>query len=128
MFRAMPTAMRGWAAVPNEPACPVTVRDGRDWLDGFAASHALRAVPEQPAPQPSGETAIALSDVWFKYEKDLPDVVKGLSRSVKKASSWRCWAATAPADDFALRHRGCAARTAARSKTNGSVGMLPQNP
>jgi energy-coupling factor transport system ATP-binding protein len=39
MFLAMPTAMRVWAAVPNHAACPITVRDGRDWLTDFAAGN-----------------------------------------------------------------------------------------
>ena len=35
MFLAMPSAMRIWSAVPNDLPCPVTVRDGRQWLTEF---------------------------------------------------------------------------------------------
>jgi energy-coupling factor transport system ATP-binding protein len=97
MFLAMPTAMRVWAAVPNAAPCPVTVRDGRDWLTGFAAGHELSREMRLESPAPSGEAVIELEDVWFKYDKDLPDVVKGLSLTRVKANFSPCWAATARA-------------------------------
>ncbi|NCC67918.1 MAG: ABC transporter ATP-binding protein, partial [Clostridia bacterium] len=84
MFLSMPVPMRIYAAVPNELICPVTVCDGRNWLDEFSASHTLGAVCKHDAAQPSGESAIVLDRVWFRYEKSLPDVVKGLSLNVKK--------------------------------------------
>ena len=37
MFLAMPAPMRVWSEVPNDFACPVTVREGRTWLDDMAA-------------------------------------------------------------------------------------------
>ena len=78
MFLAMPTAMRVWAAVPNDAPCPITVRDGRDWLADFAAEHEFAPVPPAKVVRRSDENAIALEDIWFRYEKDMPDVVKGL--------------------------------------------------
>ena len=77
MFLAMPTPMRIWAGVPNEYPCPVTVREGRDWLSLFPDND-ISAVPETPA-KSHGRAAISLKDIWFKYEKDAPDIVKGVS-------------------------------------------------
>lgn len=80
MFLAMPAPMRIYAAVPSDQICPITVRDGRLWLDAYAKMHRLKDV--SPAPEeaaPGGEPAVELSGVWFKYEKNLPDVLRGLS-------------------------------------------------
>ena len=70
-----------WAAVAegavNISEVPITVRDGANWLE----SEKERAVQTLPEPTPrieSGE-AVRWDDVWFKYEKSAPDVVKGLS-------------------------------------------------
>ena len=41
MFLAMPAAMRIWAAVASDAPCPVTVREGRDFLQDFAAGQPL---------------------------------------------------------------------------------------
>jgi len=119
MFLAMPTPMRVYAAVPNGQQCPVTVRDGRLWLDEFARGHevknhpGLRATPPpggdmdftsgeeqrpiRPFPShvpsrrrggpagpgwflpPQGASpSIELQDIWFKYDKSAPDVLRGL--------------------------------------------------
>ena len=84
MFLAMPTAMRVWASVRDTVSCPITVRDGRDWLANYAGRHPLCELPEERISITAEETAISLEDVWYKYEKDLPDVVKGVSLTVKK--------------------------------------------
>ena len=43
MFLSMPTAMRVWAAVENAASCPVTVREGRDWLTAGASAQGAAA-------------------------------------------------------------------------------------
>ena len=84
MFAAMPAPMRIWAAVDNPLPCPVTVREGRDWLAAFAQDHPLTPPPPEPEPAPDGETLLSLDQVWFRYEKEGPDVVKGLSLTLKQ--------------------------------------------
>ncbi|MDR1329172.1 MAG: ATP-binding cassette domain-containing protein, partial [Oscillospiraceae bacterium] len=90
MFLAMPAAMRVWAACGDGRGgnanvggeCPVTVRDGARWLSGKqisppAAAQSAERVDHEKSPAKA--PAVKLEDVWFKYEKDAPDVVKGLS-------------------------------------------------
>ncbi|MDR0935523.1 MAG: ATP-binding cassette domain-containing protein [Oscillospiraceae bacterium] len=78
MFHAMPAAMRIWSGVKSELDCPITVRDGRNWLSQMPI---VSEIPQIAAIENNRKTAITLTDVWFKYEKDLPDVVKGLNFS-----------------------------------------------
>jgi len=129
MFLAMPTAMRVWAAVQNTAACPVTVRDGRDWLTDYAAGHELKSIAQSSAAGTAGEMAIELSDVWFKYDKDLPDVVKGLSLTVHKGEFLAVLGGNGTGKTTMLSVVG-GLRKAYRGevKTGGSVGVLPQNP
>lgn len=78
MFAAMPTPMRIWAEVENSLSCPVTVQEGRKWISEMEVKCSL---PEE-AVAPACETpSVELEEVWFKYDKDLTDVVKGLSFS-----------------------------------------------
>lgn len=80
MFLAMPAPMRVYADVPNNLKCPVTVREGRDWLSAFAENNPLSEIPPLNLPDFSKEKpTVELRDVWFRYEKESPDVVKGLS-------------------------------------------------
>ena len=163
MFLAMPSAMRIWAAVPNDLPCPVTVRDGRQWLT-LQASLAIESgewtvaipaaltkiteVPENlqsdssivdsdeknaplstPLSQFPSQPTVELNDVWFKYEKDLPDVLKGLSMSAYGGELLAILGGNGAGKTTTL---GIIAglRRAYRGKANtsGVVGTLPQNP
>jgi len=79
MFLAMPTPMRIWAACNGDGDCPVTVRDGAKWLEKqWTMDNGQWTMKESPAAT-NLKKAVKLTDVWFKYEKNLPDVVKDLS-------------------------------------------------
>ena len=129
MFLSMPVPMRVYAAVTNGLLCPITVRDGRNWLDDYVAIHTLGAVPEHEAAKQSDKTAIALDGVWFRYEKALPDVAKGLSLKVNKGEFLAIVGGNGAGKSTALSliadinkpYRG-------KVQTNGSLVMLPQNP
>lgn len=81
MFLAMPVPMRVYAGVENDLPCPVTVREGRTWLDALAEKQPLGEVPVAagPAYKPKGTPVIEFNEVWFRYENEAPDVIKGLS-------------------------------------------------
>ena len=79
MLLSMPTPMRVWSAVHFDCNCPMTVSDGRNALTEFAASHSVSPVSERPCVQSAAEPAIELREAWFRYEKNSPDILKGLS-------------------------------------------------
>ncbi len=128
MFRAMPAAMQIWAAVDNDGACPVTVRDGRNWLKTFSESHPLLPLPEEQ-PRGATEEVIHMEDVWFRYEKDLPDVVKGVNLSVEKGEFYAILGGNGTGKSTTLSVL-MGLRKAYRGdvKVKGKIAMLPQNP
>ncbi|MBR6573378.1 MAG: ATP-binding cassette domain-containing protein [Clostridia bacterium] len=129
MFLAMPSAMRVWAAVNNHDACPITVRDGRDWLTNFADNHTLKALPEENIPSLSEEIVIRADELWFKYEKDTPDVVRGLSLTVKKGEFVALLGGNGTGKTTSLKLlSGLRKPYRGTVEMNGSVGVLPQNP
>ena len=129
MFLAMPTAMRVWASVEDTSPCPITVRDGRDWLTDYAARHPLGPLPPERIPAPAEETAVELEDVWFKYEKDLPDVVKGVSLTVKKGEFLALLGGNGTGKTTTLSLVGGLQKPyRGEVKLSGRVGTLPQNP
>ncbi len=81
MLLSMPTPMRVWSAVGFGCDCPMTVSDGRNALTEFAAAHHLNAVPEKPDGKSIANPCIELDEVWFRYERNCPDILKGLSLS-----------------------------------------------
>ena len=89
MFQAMPVPMRIYDALGGTGDCPVTVREGREWLQNIpcpAASKESEADVRMPAgrEKKEGNFMIEVRDTWFRYEKNLPDVVRDLNLQVKK--------------------------------------------
>ena len=79
MLLSMPTPMRVWSELGLGCSCPLTVSDGRNVLSRFAQDHTLTQVGDRPYVQPQTEAIIELREAWFRYEKDSPDILKGVS-------------------------------------------------
>ena len=85
MYSALPAPMRVFYETNSGGECPLTVREGRTWLENFKETNGFRSDSVKGSESTlSNETCIELKDVWFRYEKNLPDVVKGLSLSAYK--------------------------------------------
>ena len=129
MFLAMPAAMRIWAASDSKATCPISVCNGRNWLLDYAKTHELRPVPEEKKNTPNGETVVSARELWFKYDKDLPDVVKGLSLELHKGEFLTLLGGNGTGKTTTLKLLARLQRPYRGELTiTGSVGMLPQNP
>ncbi|OAB43915.1 ABC transporter ATP-binding protein [Paenibacillus antarcticus] len=85
MFCSMPSPMQIYAGVDNDLACPVTVKEGRQWLNAFLCDNKpAEMVDTKETIGISSRTVITFKDVWFKYEKNSPDIIKDLSFEVKE--------------------------------------------
>lgn len=128
MFLAMPAAMRIWAAVDGKAPCPVSVTDGRAWLEQYTQTCELLDLQAEEIPSFS-ENAIKATGLWFKYEKNLPDVVKGLNLTLGKGEFLALLGGNGTGKTTTLKlladlqkpYRGEISR-------NGIIGVLPQNP
>ncbi|MBQ8808434.1 MAG: ATP-binding cassette domain-containing protein, partial [Clostridia bacterium] len=80
MYVALPAPMRIYGAVENGTKSPVTVREGRVWLEEYSRNNVLRKdlIPKEEKLQ-TWKIAVEIKDAWFRYEKETPDVVKGLN-------------------------------------------------
>ena len=129
MFLAMPAAMRIWSAVSSDAPCPVSVCDGRDWLHTYAAAHPLAAVPEEPKPAAQTEAVITARELWFRYQKESPNVVKGLSLQLHKGEFLALLGGNGTGKTTSLKLlAGLQKPVRGELQVTGTVGMLPQNP
>lgn len=117
MFLSMPVPMQIYGETRSRLTCPLTVSQGRQWIQEYIEEKGITKEQIQQANQRlagsthaqdnklPGETAgsegkgilaglksrnhtpepaIQMKGVWFRYEKDSPDVVRDLSLEVKK--------------------------------------------
>ena len=129
MFFAMPAAMRIWAATEDAAPCPVTVREGRTWLTAYAATHPLRDLPREAEYACFEESAITAEGLWFRYEKDAPDVVNGLDLQVKKGEFAALLGGNGTGKSTTLKLiAGLRKPYRGTLQVHGRIGVLPQNP
>lgn len=85
MFLAMPAPIQIYAGVENSISCPLTVREGRKWLSDWAEGKeiAYQQVTYETKKNVE-ENILVCKDVWFRYERTAPDVIKDLSFRVPK--------------------------------------------
>ncbi|MBQ8975607.1 MAG: ATP-binding cassette domain-containing protein [Oscillospiraceae bacterium] len=129
MFLAMPAPMRIWAAVDSDAQCPITVNQGREWLTEYAGEKELGEIPPVVTHVYPNERVIRANELWFKYEKDAPDVVKGLSLEVKKGEFLALLGGNGTGKTTSIKLiAGLQKAYRGDIEIHGTVGVLPQNP
>lgn len=87
MFTAMPTSVRVFYGSHGEGDCPLTVREGRNWLShSFAEEPKIKAVPAPKMNEEVEDPALSMKELWFRYERNSPDIMRGVSAEVPKGS------------------------------------------
>lgn len=156
MFLSMPVPMQIFASVDSELACPLTVSDGRMWMQEYLNLHPevvrgreiREAQAEETKNRKQGKNkkekpAIEVKEVWFRYEKESADVIRDLSFQVKKGEFYAVVGGNGTGKSTTLSLL-CRIRAPYRGKIvldgqdirkfsdmelyNGYLGVLPQNP
>lgn len=129
MFLAMPTAMRVWAGIRTELACPMTVRDGSRFLSQQMQQQPLLPLAEKPSPVYPENATLECDNLWFRYEKASPDVVKGFSLKLRRGEFYALLGGNGAGKTTALKIIS-GLRTPYRGsvRMQGKLGYLPQNP
>ncbi len=87
MSLALPTPIQIHSKVNNDLPCPLTIRDGRIWLDEYSKSTQLNpsVIPKSQFFNPRvREVVVRIKDAYFRYDKESPDVVSNLNMEVYK--------------------------------------------
>lgn len=156
MFLSMPVPMQIFASVDSELACPLTVSDGRMWMQEYLNLHPevvrgteiREAQAEETKNRKQGKNkkekpAIEVKEVWFRYERESADVIRDLSFQVKKGEFYAVVGGNGTGKSTTLSLL-CRIRAPYRGKIvldgqdirkfsdrelyNGYLGVLPQNP
>ena len=156
MFLSMPVPMQIFASVDSDLACPLTVSDGRMWMQEYLNLHPevvrgteiREAQAEETKNRKQGKNkkekpAIEVKEVWFRYERESADVIRDLSFQVKKGEFYAVVGGNGTGKSTTLSLL-CRIRAPYRGKIvldgqdirkfsdrelyNGYLGVLPQNP
>lgn len=122
---ALPTAMRIFSATGGHGNCPISVRDGRKWLNTQHLYH-KRIVRETK--KFSSESAITFKNVSFRYEKNGNDILSSLNLSIPKGSIFALLGGNGAGKTTVSRLiSGTLKPYSGKIKISGSVSVLPQD-
>ena len=129
MFLAMPPPCASGPRWRRRPPAPSPSGRGRDFLRRYAAERPAGPLPWEEE-YPRREPVITARGVWFRYEPDSPDVVKGLDLTLGRGEFLALLGGNGAGKKHhpaaAVRHEKAPAGRNFRKK--GTLGMLPQNP
>ncbi|MDD7246318.1 MAG: energy-coupling factor transporter ATPase [Eubacteriales bacterium] len=83
MLLGLPSGVRLYNRLNVGGECPLTVREGRDFLERYF-KNTYRGYDVKEEDYSNRERAIEITEGYFRYEKDSPDVLNGLSLTVYK--------------------------------------------
>lgn len=150
MFMAMPTPLQAYSmlyqdGIGRQLACPVNVREGRNWLNELLSGRELlkTSLPEEEEMKIAAEPVLEMKEVWFKYDRHGEDVIKDLSFKVNPGELF-CMVGGNGTGKTTTLTLSCGIKKPYRGQVkikgkniekykknelfSGLIGMLPQNP
>ena len=150
MFAALPSPVQIYYstegdAIADPAACPLTVREGRSWLSSVFEGDAPKAdhIEESPYDDEVKDPVLRLKEVWYRYEKDAADILKGAEFAVERGEIFAVVGGNGTGKSTMLKaicnicppYRGhiyLDGKKISSMKSNdlfkGKVAMLPQDP
>ena len=144
MFTAMPTPVRVYYGAGCTGESPLTVRQGRSWLSReFPEKPPKNAIPAPALPEEIENPALTLKELWFRYEKDSPDILRGVSAEIPTGSLYAILGGNGAGKSTTLKaisgicrpYRGRVTlfgkpieKYKSSELFNGCLAMLPQDP
>jgi len=129
MFFALPVPSRVYYEAGDEGASPVTVREGREWLLNKKVNKNIIFEDKNTDDIDNKDIILSANNIWFRYEKNLPDILKGFSINIRKGEIYAVLGGNGTGKSTALSViSGVNRAYRGKIKINGSIALMPQNP
>lgn len=131
MLDAFPTPIKIYYKSGMNGDCPITVREGKNMLEKANLKSNCLFIDDVNSKKPKKQVALELRDVWFRYEKNHDDVLKGLNFKAYEGELYAIVGGNGTGKTTALSLIA-GINTPYCGKIivsdNKKVGVLPQNP
>lgn len=130
MFTAMPAPAQIFASVDSGSDCPLTVREGRDWISEYVKNRELRPVPVKKLGYKTDVTVLQAKNIWFRYEKRENDILKNISLTLH-SGEWQALVGSTGVGKTTFLSILSGTNTPYRGKVDAMgnrVCLLPQDP
>ena len=84
MLKGLPSAVRLYNLLSSDEVCPLTVKEGQEFFRRNFKRNIDFSDGDKSEYSDKTDTAIELKNVWFRYERDLPDILRGVNLKVDR--------------------------------------------
>lgn len=129
LFSAMPAPVRIAKSLSSDSDknCPMTVRDGSLFVEKYAETHEYNEII--PEKRRFGDAVLSASELTFRYERELPDVVREFSFSLHRGEFFAVLGGNGAGKSTVLKLLSGIKKAQFGTVTrNGKIGLLPQEP
>jgi len=85
MLIGFPSAIRIYNGLEGTGECPLTVREGKQFLSEHYSNEKVTALNrELPGDLSKRDVVLSAKNIWFRYEREEPDILEDVSLSVGK--------------------------------------------
>lgn len=143
MFYGLPSVMKIYSEVKPIGKCPLSVREGREWLENLLQDKEQKMVVDSLHKKKIEKGIIHISDVYFRYDKKSDEILRGLNLDVKEGELYCLLGGNGAGKSTTLKavtriikpYRGEITvdglninKASNKELFNKRLGMLPQNP
>jgi energy-coupling factor transporter ATP-binding protein EcfA2/uncharacterized membrane protein len=129
IFLSFPTASRIFYGLGGTGKSPLTVREGRKWIEEYEQNRSGEVLKIKKKAPVLSEPVIEVKKLWFRYEKNSEDILKDFSITVHKGEIYAINGGNGTGKTTALSvMSGLKKPYMGSVKIKGKISMLPQNP
>lgn len=140
MFYGLPSVMKIYAEIKRQGECPLTIREGRMYLENLLDGIDIQDIEERQeiVKKSKDKGIIHIDDAYFRYAKKSDDVLRSLNLDINKGEWYSLLGGNGAGKSTTLKavanlvkpYRGKILVDGIENKKtiNKKIGMLPQNP
>lgn len=128
-FLSLPTPVKLHTLIENDKPCPISVKDARIWLrDTKNEKNAKDFLAREKEDKNNNENILSIKNVYFRYEKNSQDILKGFDMNVKRGEIFCLLGANGAGKSTAFAvASGISKPYAGSVRKNGKCVFLMQN-
>ena len=128
VFESLPSEVRVYEYADGKNQCPLSVGEGRKWLEEFVFDKKLNEIKIKSYEKPD-KPAAELKNVWFRYAKNEPDILKGLNLKIYAGEILAVIGGNGAGKSTMLSViSGIFSANRGKVVKHGKISVLPQNP
>ena len=128
VFESLPSVVRVYQYADGKNKTPLSVSDGRKWLERFVCDKNLNEIKINEYKN-SGGLYTELKNVWFRYERDGDDILKGIDLKIYSGEILAVLGGNGAGKTTMLSViSGIISANRGKVSRHGKISVLPQNP